>query len=146
MRARHSHHEILGVSATADSDDIRAAYRKLLRTCHPDLGGSPALFDLVNEAYTALLEAADAPVVPTGTTGPTATTSERKATAALGARRRTTRARPTTGAPTAVGPAHPPAVDYVARRRSRSPLWRPQPASAYVPEPDPAPVLVSLYL
>ena len=54
MRAVRTHYEILGVAQTASEAELRAAYRRLLRQAHPDMGGSSAILDLVNEAYDAL--------------------------------------------------------------------------------------------
>ena len=54
MRAVRTHYEILGVAATASAEEVRTAYRRLLRQTHPDTGGSSAILDLVNEAYDAL--------------------------------------------------------------------------------------------
>ena len=54
MRGIRTCYETLGVSPTASAPEIRTAYRRLLRQAHPDLGGSAALLDLVNEAYDTL--------------------------------------------------------------------------------------------
>ena len=54
MRAARTHYEILGVASTASAAELRTAYRRLLRQAHPDMGGSSAILDLVNEAYDAL--------------------------------------------------------------------------------------------
>jgi len=54
LRGIRTHYEILGVSATASAQELKTAYRRLLRQAHPDLGGSAALLDLVNEAYDTL--------------------------------------------------------------------------------------------
>lgn len=48
------HYEILGVKRTADAAEIKAAYRKLVKATHPDAGGNPALFTLVERAYATL--------------------------------------------------------------------------------------------
>jgi DnaJ domain len=47
-------YEILGVSADATEDEVRAAYRRLVRQIHPDTGGSAAIFGIVHEAYEVL--------------------------------------------------------------------------------------------
>ena len=47
-------YEILGVAKTASSQDVKLAYRKLMRSTHPDMGGTNALFRLINEAYETL--------------------------------------------------------------------------------------------
>lgn len=58
MRAARTHYEILGVASTASATELRTAYRRLLRQAHPDMGGSSAILDLVNEAYDALKDPA----------------------------------------------------------------------------------------
>jgi molecular chaperone DnaJ len=44
-------YEVLGVSASASQEDLRRAYRRLLRLTHPDTGGSPAQFHAVQLAW-----------------------------------------------------------------------------------------------
>ncbi len=46
--------EILGVDANADPDEIRTAYREMMKRVHPDAGGSNALAAKVREAYEIL--------------------------------------------------------------------------------------------
>lgn len=46
---------ILGVSANAGPDEIRAAHRRLIASVHPDRGGSPELTRQVNAARDTLL-------------------------------------------------------------------------------------------
>ena len=48
------YYKILGVSRTADADEIKKAYRKLARKHHPDAGGDEAKFKQINEAYEVL--------------------------------------------------------------------------------------------
>ncbi|MDO4399799.1 MAG: DnaJ C-terminal domain-containing protein [Coriobacteriia bacterium] len=48
------YYKILGVSRTADADEIKKAYRKLARKHHPDAGGDEAKFKEINEAYEVL--------------------------------------------------------------------------------------------
>ena len=59
MRATRTYYEVLGVLPTASAAELRTAYRRLLRQAHPDMGGSSALLDLVNEAYDALKDPAE---------------------------------------------------------------------------------------
>jgi hypothetical protein len=47
-------YEVLGISKSASAEDIRAAYRNMSKTLHPDAGGNAALFRLINEAYQTL--------------------------------------------------------------------------------------------
>jgi DnaJ domain/Matrixin len=54
LRAARTHYEILGVTPTVSAAELRTAYRRLLRQAHPDMGGSAAILDLVNEAYDTL--------------------------------------------------------------------------------------------
>lgn len=53
-QATVTHYEVLGVQATADTDEIKRAYKRRLKTSHPDVGGSTGLFRLVQEAYEVL--------------------------------------------------------------------------------------------
>jgi curved DNA-binding protein len=51
------YYETLGVSRSADGDEIQRAYRKLARTWHPDVNKSPQAeekFKLISEAYDVL--------------------------------------------------------------------------------------------
>ncbi len=47
-------YELLGLTPEATQEEIRQAYRRLVRTVHPDMGGSAALFRLVQQAYETL--------------------------------------------------------------------------------------------
>ena len=49
--AAASPYEVLGVSPTASADELRRAYRRLLRHTHPDVGGDPAAFHIVQIAW-----------------------------------------------------------------------------------------------
>lgn len=51
-----SQYKILGLSETADSDQIKKAYRKLSLKYHPDkIGGDKEMFHKINEAYNYLV-------------------------------------------------------------------------------------------
>lgn len=50
-----SHYEVLGVSPDADLDEIRAAYRRLLKRYHPDQGGSREQFLRIKRAYETVV-------------------------------------------------------------------------------------------
>jgi len=54
MRAAATYYDVLGVSPTSDQQAIKAAYRRLALKSHPDRGGDPALFNLVQQAYDCL--------------------------------------------------------------------------------------------
>jgi hypothetical protein len=48
-------YEVLGLKPGADADAIHAAHRRLMRTAHPDAGGSDWLASRVNQARDVLL-------------------------------------------------------------------------------------------
>jgi len=52
-------YQTLGVSSTANSDEIRDAYRERVKQVHPDRGGDEAAFREVQEAYATVKEHAD---------------------------------------------------------------------------------------
>ncbi len=57
MDTKKSYYEVLGVSKTASSEDIKKAYRNLARKHHPDVDKSPdsgTKFKEINEAYQVL--------------------------------------------------------------------------------------------
>ena len=47
---------MLGVDRHADAAAIRSAYRRLVRTAHPDKGGDPEVFRQLSEAYVVLCD------------------------------------------------------------------------------------------
>lgn len=56
-----TYYEILGIGREATKDEMKKAFRKLVRQCHPDVNpgdrGAEAKFKLVNEAYNTLSDA-----------------------------------------------------------------------------------------
>ena len=49
-----SHYEVLGVSPSASSEQVRAAYRAAARDHHPDAGGDQSRMQAVNAAWQVL--------------------------------------------------------------------------------------------
>jgi hypothetical protein len=49
-----NYYEILEIKQNASSDEIKAAYKKMVALVHPDKGGSAMLFRLVQSAYDVL--------------------------------------------------------------------------------------------
>ncbi len=50
-----NYYQMLGVEETADIEEIRIAFRKLVKVHHPDQGGDPEFFRSLNQAYTKLI-------------------------------------------------------------------------------------------
>lgn len=48
--------QVLGVADDADVDAVKKQYRQLVKVLHPDVGGSPYLFQLVKDAYDEFRE------------------------------------------------------------------------------------------
>ena len=52
------YYEVLGIQKTASEKDIKQAFRKLARKCHPDVNpgdrGAEAKFKEINEAHEVL--------------------------------------------------------------------------------------------
>jgi DnaJ-class molecular chaperone len=51
-----NHYETLGVAQTATPEELKAAFRRLAKQHHPDMGGDQAVFQQINEAYSTLSE------------------------------------------------------------------------------------------
>ncbi|HZK06307.1 MAG TPA: DnaJ domain-containing protein [Actinomycetaceae bacterium] len=51
-------YEILGVTPAASPEEIKSAYRRLMRAAHPDTGGTAGLFRAVQLAYDTLTDPA----------------------------------------------------------------------------------------
>ena len=62
----------LGLRHDAHNDQITAAYRKLIRKAHPDVGGDTALAARITEAYAWLRQSAPRSVRPPNTAEPAA--------------------------------------------------------------------------
>lgn len=56
-----SPHGILGLEPGATRAQVKRAYRRLVKTLHPDAGGDPAAFLAVQEAFERLTAAPDTP-------------------------------------------------------------------------------------
>ena len=46
-----AHYRVLGVPVRSSPEDIKAAYRSAIRTHHPDKGGDPAKFSILQTAW-----------------------------------------------------------------------------------------------
>ena len=53
-----THYEVLGISERASEDEVRQAYRRLVKAAHPDAAGDPARFRVITEAYDVLSDPA----------------------------------------------------------------------------------------
>ncbi len=74
-------YEVLGLTPTATTAEIKAAYLRLARLTHPDVGGTASLFRRVEEAHATLSK----PRVAGPTTSPWAISGS---TSGTGKRRR----------------------------------------------------------
>lgn len=66
-----SYYEILGVSKNASTEEIKASYRRLAKTHHPDKSGNKEQFQKIQEAYEHLSDVEkrnkyDNPMIPNG--------------------------------------------------------------------------------
>ena len=55
LAAKHPWCDVLGVRFPCSAGSIKAAYRRLAKTAHPDAGGEAAEFRVVEQAYRAAL-------------------------------------------------------------------------------------------
>jgi len=55
-RPTPDYYELLDIEPTASADQIKAAYRKLSKSAHPDAGGNSGLFRLIDQAQATLLD------------------------------------------------------------------------------------------
>lgn len=53
------YYELLGVTPGASASEIKDAYRRAVRTAHPDAGGTSGLFRLITQAYETLRDPAE---------------------------------------------------------------------------------------
>jgi curved DNA-binding protein CbpA len=53
-----THYEVLGIAESASEDEVRHAYRRLVKSAHPDAAGDPERFRLITEAYDVLSDPA----------------------------------------------------------------------------------------
>lgn len=51
-----THYEVLGIAQSASEDEVRHAYRRLVKSAHPDAAGDPEQFRLITEAYDVLTD------------------------------------------------------------------------------------------
>jgi curved DNA-binding protein CbpA len=77
-----THYEVLGISETASEDEVRHAYRRLVKAAHPDAAGDPEQFRRITEAYDVLADpvqraAYDRATRPAWVAGPPAATRRR---------------------------------------------------------------------
>lgn len=53
-----THYEVLGIPEGASEDEVRQAYRRLVKAAHPDAAGDPAEFRRITQAYDVLVDRA----------------------------------------------------------------------------------------
>lgn len=69
-------YEVLGVKETATQEQIEAAYKKLIKQVHPDVGGNESLFRRVRHAYETLSNPSSRAAYDTGAKGASASTAD----------------------------------------------------------------------
>ncbi|MEO7123552.1 MAG: DnaJ domain-containing protein [Lacisediminihabitans sp.] len=74
-------YEVLGVSPSVSTDELRRAYRRMLRAAHPDTGGSEAEFTAVQRAWERVGTPASRAIYDRGRPEPSRTTASRPASA-----------------------------------------------------------------
>lgn len=50
-----THYDLLGVPRDVDRDELKAAWKRTVRTAHPDAGGSTEEFQALQKAYETLI-------------------------------------------------------------------------------------------
>lgn len=58
VTATVDYYDVLGVPPEATADQVRAAYRRLAKSAHPDAAGTAGLFRIIREAYEVLSDPA----------------------------------------------------------------------------------------
>ncbi len=53
-----THYEVLGIPQGASGAEVRQAYRRLVKTAHPDRAGDPEQFRRITQAYDVLSDPA----------------------------------------------------------------------------------------
>ena len=56
MVRKLNHYKVLGIAPNASEDDVKKAYRSLVRTAHPDKGGSAERFQRIQKSYESILQ------------------------------------------------------------------------------------------
>jgi WD40 repeat protein len=56
MVRKLNHYKVLGVAPNASEEDVKKAYRSLVRTAHPDKGGSTERFQRIQKSYESILQ------------------------------------------------------------------------------------------